>query len=215
VNRSQEIAEIRTRTKSAFTGTYLTLLSIIQGVALTVLFTKVDSLVSDGSFHAPQVIGAIGTFLVIVAVWNQYQMGVMIYSWTAQLFDAFIPFTIGLCEFAMVSGIERGISMLLVANGLLLACGIAAFEYQYYQVRRNTYAGSFAHELNRTYRVVDSVMTAAAALVAFGSAWLVGRSSSPPAQIAGACIVVAIATAHLAREVLQWHAVQRRLSDAA
>lgn len=199
--------------RGAFSTIYLTLLSIIQGVALAVLFAKVDSLIEKGELHAPQVVIATGIFLAIVAVWNQYQMGVMLYTWTAEVFDAFIPFVLGLAEFAMISAIDRGPSAVLFANGALLIAGIAAFEYQYYQVRRNADAGAFVHELNHDFRAMDAISTTIAAAVALAAAMLLAHvQPGSIGEIAGAWIVVAIAAGHLSREVLQWRTVQQRLS---
>lgn len=216
LRRSDEAEEIRTRMRGAFSTIYLTLLSIIQGVALAVLFAKVDSLIDGHEFHAPQVVMATGIFLAIVAVWNQYQMGVMLYAWTAEIFDAFIPFGLGLTEYAMISAIDRGASAVLFANGALLVMGIAAFEYQYFQVRRNAGAGAFVHELNHDFRAMDAISTAIAAALAFAAALLLARAGpGSPGELAGAWLVVAIAVGHFAREVLQWRTVQRRLAGEA
>jgi hypothetical protein len=213
---TEEIEEIRARMKGAFATIYLTLLSIIQGVALAVLFSKVDSLVSRHAFHAPQAIMAIGIFLVIVAVWNQYQMGVMLYTWTASIVDAIIPFTLGVTEFWMVSGLDRGASAVLFADGLLLALGFAAFEYQYYQVRRTTGTGAFVHRLNRSFRAIDGATTFGAVVVAFGAAAFIARSGPAPwSEMLGAFIVVALALGHLAREVMQWRTVQQRMVESS
>lgn len=202
--------------RSAFTTTYLTILSIIQGVALAVLFAKVDSLIARHLFHAPEILLSIGIFLAIVAVWNQYQMGLMIYVWTAQLFDAFIPFMLGLFEFWMISGIEHGASAVLFSNGLLLLTGLAGLEYQYFQVRSTRRADAFVHQLNRSFRATDAASAVGAALVSFGTAALISRSG-PPAwhEVAGASLLVALAIGHLVREVLQWRVVQRRLSESS
>jgi hypothetical protein len=50
---SREREEMRARIRGAFSTSYLTLLSIIQGTAFAALFAKVDSLVTQHSFHAP------------------------------------------------------------------------------------------------------------------------------------------------------------------
>jgi len=66
---------MRARIRGAFSTSYLTLLSIIQGTAFAALFAKVDSLVTQHSFHAPQAVMAFGLLLLIVALWNQYLIG--------------------------------------------------------------------------------------------------------------------------------------------
>ena len=209
----KEVDEIRTHMREAFAVIYLTLLSIIQGVALAALFMKVDSIIARHSFHAPQIIMAIGIFLTIVTIWNQYQMGLMLYVWTAQLFDAFIPFTIGLFEFGMISGLEYGAAAVLVADGLLGLTGIAAFEQQYYQLRKSEQA-PFLERLNHGFRAADIWSCVVGGAIAFGAAALVARSaSSSSAELAGSLVLVLLAVAHLVREVYQWGIVQRRLTE--
>lgn len=212
----EEVEEIRTRMRSAFAVIYLTLLSIIQGVALAALFAKVDSLIARHLFHAPQIILSLGIFLAIVAVWNQYQMGLHLYTWTANLVDAFIPFTLGVFELAMISGLEYSVAAVLVANGLLLLTGIAAFEQQYYQLRKNLQAAPFLQQLNRGFRAADIWSCIVAAAIALGAAASIAHlSPNPTADLIGSLVLVALALGHLAREVHQWRVVQRRLSELA
>lgn len=202
--------------RSAFAVTYLTLLSIIQGVALAALFAKVDSLVARHLFHAPQIILSLGVFLAIVAVWNQYQMGLHLYTWTANLIDAFIPFTLGLFEFIMISGLEYGVAAVLVANGLLFLTGIIAFEQQYHQLRKDQQAALFLQRLNRGFRAADIWSCIVGAAIVFGTAAAIAHlTSKPTADLIGALVIVALALGHLAREVHQWRVIQRRLLELA
>jgi len=212
----EEVEEIRTRMRNAFAVIYLGLLSIIQGVALAALFGKADSMLSRHLFHLPQLILSLGIFLAIVAVWNQYQMGVMLYAWTAELFDAFIPFTIGIFEFGMISALEYGASAVLLADGLLLLVGIAAFEQQYYQLRRNTKAAPFLQQLNRGFRAADIWSCVVGAAIALGSAAAIGRwAPNPTGDLIGSFVLVALALSHLTREVYQWRIVLQRLDALA
>lgn len=76
---AQQIGEIRDRLRLAFSSSYLTLLSIIQGTALAVLFAKIDHLMQGPpGFGASQALMALGLFLLIILIWHQCQLGVML-----------------------------------------------------------------------------------------------------------------------------------------
>jgi recombination protein RecR len=79
------------RMTTTFAATYLTLLSIIQGTTVALLFSTVQGLLGHGEFHAPQLVLTIGLFLIIVLLWHQYQIGVIVYEWVPQIVDAVIP----------------------------------------------------------------------------------------------------------------------------
>ena len=98
----KEREEMRARIRGAFSTSYLTLLSIIQGTAFAALFAKVQSLVTQYSFHAPEFVMAVGILLLIVALWHQYLIGTMLYNWALQLTDSLLPFAFGVLEFAMI-----------------------------------------------------------------------------------------------------------------
>lgn len=212
---ADEVEEIRARMRGGFGTVYLTLLSIIQGTVLAGLFAKVDSLIGRHSFHAPQIIMAAGIFLWIVALWHQYQMGLMLYNWTAQLIDAFIPFLLGLFEFAAIIGMEHGVSYVLLALGVFFLIGIAAFENQYLQARRNVVA-PFFRRLTGDLRAFDSLSCVASSAVAFGAALLTSRADPASGyQVAGAWVIVALAIAHMVRQTIEWRIILRRLTEMA
>jgi len=210
-----EVEDVRARQKNAFATFYFTLLSVIQGVALAALFAKVDSLISRQSFHAPQIVLAISIFLVIVVLWNQYQMGINLYSWTATLFDAFIPFTLGVFEFVMIIGMEHGTSVVLIAFGTFSLVGLIAYEHQYWQIRKTAgTTGEFMQRLTAGFRALDEGSALASALVFFVTAALVSRSGpTPMTELAGAWIIVALAVGQLIREVYEHQLVLRRLAE--
>jgi len=213
---AQEVEEVRERTRSAFATYYFTLLSIIQGVALAALFAKVDSLIQRHGYHTPQLIMTLGIFLWIVGTWHQYQMGLMLYSWTAQLFDSFTPFTLGVFEFAAIIGMDHGVSIVLLANGLFFIPGLAAFEYQYSQARRSASTVAFTDQLNAGFRAVDGMSCVMSAVISLSAAALTWRLDPASGyQAAGASVVVILAIGHLAREAIEWSIVQRRLAEMA
>ena len=203
---------MRARIRGAFSTSYLTLLSIIQGTAFAALFAKVDSLVTQHSFHAPQAVMAFGLLLLIVALWNQYLIGTMLYNWTLVLTDSILPFTFGVFEFAMILELQDGVAVLTI-NGLFLLMGVVGLEHQYRQARRSESAEFTAH-VARGFRAVDVTSSVVIGVLLLGATALISRfGQSTLSGLVAAGIIVAVALANLAREAHQWHLVQQRLSD--
>jgi len=203
---------MRARIRGAFSTSYLTLLSIIQGTAFAALFAKVDSLVTQHSFHAPQAVMAFGLLLLIVALWNQYLIGTMLYNWTLVLTDSILPFTFGVFEFAMILELQDGVAVLTI-NGLFLLMGVVGLEHQYRQARRSESAEFTAH-VARGFRAVDVTSSVVIGVLLLGAAALISRfGQSTLSGLVAAGIIVAVALANLAREAHQWNLVQQRLSE--
>jgi hypothetical protein len=208
----KEREEMRSRIRGAFSTSYLTLLSIIQGTAFAALFAKVQTLVTQHSFHAPEVVMAVGLFLLIVALWNQYLIGTMLYNWTLQLTDSLLPFVFGVFEFAMIIQLENGVAVLAI-NGLFLLIGVVALEHQYRQARKSESA-RFTAQVARGFRAADVTSSIVLGVSLLGVAVLISRfGPSTVSELVAAGIVVAVALGNLAREAHQWHLVQQRLSE--
>ncbi len=212
--QAQEIAQIRDRMRNAFSNSYLTLLSIIQGTALATLFLKVDYLIGQHRFHTPQLVMAIGLLLTIVLLWNQYQIGVMLYYWNSQLFDAFIPFGFGVCEFSAILGLEHGAVVTLIAYGVFFVLGVFAFEHQYSQLRKCWGPGAFVHRLTKGFRRVDVTSCAVAAVIFFAAAAFFARSQIVVADLVTGWLIVALSAGQAVREVTVWRLALQRLDSA-
>lgn len=203
---------MRARLRGAFSTSYLTLLSIIQGTAFASLFAKVQSLVTQHTLHTPEVVMAIGLFLLIVALWNQYLIGTILYNWTLQLTDSLLPFTFGVFEFAMIIQLEDGVAVLTI-NGLFLLVGVIGLEHQYRQARKSESAEFTAH-VARGFRAVDVTSSVVVGILLLGAAGLISRlGQSTLTGLVAAGIVVAVALGSLAREARQWHLAQQRISE--
>jgi hypothetical protein len=214
-NQAQEVEQIRERMRNAFSNSYLTLLSIIQGTALATLFLKVDYLIGRHAFHTPQVVMSVGLLFTIVLLWNQYQMGVMLYYWHSQLFDAFIPFGFGVCEFSAILGLEHGAVVMLIAYGAFFALGVFAFEHQYRQLRANWGPDAYVHRLTLGFRRVDVASCAAASVIFFATAAFFARWPTGAADLTAGWLVVALSLGQAAREVVIWRQILQRLDSAA
>lgn len=85
-----EADKVAQRLKSQFAPAYLTLASIIQGVALSTLVARVEA--TNTGFDAVAWLLTITTFLVILDIWNEYLMMVQAYIWLPSLLDSIVPF---------------------------------------------------------------------------------------------------------------------------
>jgi hypothetical protein len=213
--QAQEVEQIRDRMRSTFSNAYLTLLSIIQGTALATLFLKVDYLIGQQRFHVPQLVMAVGLLLTVILLWNQYQMGVSLYTWTSQLFDAFIPFSFGIAEFSGILGLEHGSMIMLIAFGSFFALAMIAFEHQYWQLRRSAGPDAFVHRLTHGFRRVDVTSCAVSALIFFATAALLSRQQTGANDLIAAWVLIAVAVGQGAREVYFWRLAQQRIAVAA
>ncbi len=78
------------RLKSQFAPAYLTLTSIIQGVALAVLAARVEATYTQ--FDSTDWLLTIATFLAFVTLWHEYLMQALAFVWIPTLLDSLVPF---------------------------------------------------------------------------------------------------------------------------
>jgi len=211
----QQIEEIRTRQRLSFFTSYLTLLSIVQGTALVALFESLGRMLPSHVVPS-QLAMAFGLFLFIVLVWNQYQMGVTLYSWTPRLRDSLTPFVLGLCEFIAIIGLIKGFKLTVLTLGVTFVLVVLAFEDQYRQVKKSTTETDVIHRVVSGFRLVDDLSCLATALLLFATAiamFIVTPNDRYPLY---ASILVILATiGHGIRQSIQARVVQERLREIA
>src|SRR5213082_948135 len=100
------------RLNEAFTPTYLTILSIIQAVALTDLATIVAA--EHKQFTVVHWLLALFTFCVLIIVWNVYTIQSTIWHWIPDMRDAAMPFMVGANELFLNHTITLGMSFWLL-----------------------------------------------------------------------------------------------------
>jgi hypothetical protein len=93
------------RLLSYFGQIYLTLSSIIQGVAAGFLASIVTS--NYRHFSAVPYILTFTTLLVIIEIWHEYAMGVMAFSWIPTIADTIIPFFFGVIEVFLAQSLSE------------------------------------------------------------------------------------------------------------
>jgi hypothetical protein len=121
---NQGATRISTRSKDIFASAYLTLASIIQGVALAALVQRVES--SYGTLDATAWIMVITVFVAVIVIWHEYLMMVLAYVWVPGILDSIIPFAFVAGELFMAHFATSDQRSWLLAYGITFAVGLAA-----------------------------------------------------------------------------------------
>ena len=130
---------IRERTKEHFPSVLLTLLSIIQALALELLWNRLhgNDYFWDGGLGA--VVGwtqAAVLLLGIFQVWLFYTSIVMRFSWVPSARDSALPFAIGVLEFAAVDLMgPESLSLWFVVFAMVFALSIFASQSAFDRAR--------------------------------------------------------------------------------
>ncbi|MBA3823320.1 MAG: hypothetical protein H0X24_05345 [Ktedonobacterales bacterium] len=126
--------QVSQRLKNQFTPAYLTLTSIIQGVALSALVIRVES--NYPQFTATDWLLSIATFVVILAVWNEYVMMVSAFVWVPTLLDSVVPFAYLASELFVTHFAYHDLRLWLLTIALLFLVGGASQIVTTLQSRR-------------------------------------------------------------------------------
>lgn len=102
---------IRQRASEMFPSVMLTVLSMIQALALELLWSRIveDSFLWAGGWDA--VLGwaeLLAALLGILEIWLFYMSSVLRFTWVPSIYDSVLPFGIGMIEFSMIELIGPG-----------------------------------------------------------------------------------------------------------
>ena len=113
----------RDRAKEHFPAVLLTLLSIVQAIALELLWGHVVGSDSLYSFSVLAILGwilVVTTLLVVILVWVVYASNVMRFRWVPAVTDSVYPFVVGVVEFWAVECLStNAIGYWFIAMGLV------------------------------------------------------------------------------------------------
>jgi hypothetical protein len=181
------------RLKSQFAPAYLTLTSIIQGVALSTLVMRVES--TYAHFDAVDWLLAVTTFLVIVDIWHEYLMMVLAYVWWPTLLDSLVPFAFLAAEVFMAHFVFGDLRHWLLAFAAANAVGIAAWQLQVIQTRgfeRENRALRRALSVQNAWRGIAVLVITTLSLLAFALYDAAGLDNARLAVAIGALIATCI-----------------------
>ena len=112
------------RLTSQFAPAYLTLASIIQGVALSTLVLRVEA--TYAGFDAVAWLLTLATFLTCLIVWHEYVLQVLAFVWMPTVLDTVVPFAFLAAELLLAHCVYQNLRLWLLALGLVSAVGLAA-----------------------------------------------------------------------------------------
>lgn len=87
--------EFQKRTKELFASYYMTIISVIQGVALSVLITNIPDAFKQSANHLLTLFYIIITFTYIVIISYEYATISGVYRWSYRIWDVAIPLLLG------------------------------------------------------------------------------------------------------------------------
>jgi len=139
------------RLKDSFAPTYLTALSVIQGVALADL----GSVVVAGyqQFTIVQWLLVVFTFMVLIIIWNQYAMQSSAVHWVPDFRDAAFPFMFGALELMLNHTIRLNLSAWLVVLAVLMSWGALVTWYSVLRAKEEDENAQLLSLLNRETRL--------------------------------------------------------------
>lgn len=141
---------IKERIQSQFPSVYLTLLSIIQGVALglfaakiwenyTLIFERCDFMT---------IWATLITFLLLIHVWHEYVIASISMLWIPKLLDALLPFGLGLGEFILIQALAPlSVSRWFWGAVILSSFGICAYFNTAFRMEKRSTSSEKAKNL--------------------------------------------------------------------
>lgn len=118
---------LHNKLKGSSASTYLTALSVIQGVALADLASI--ALAHPQQFTVEQWLLGVFSFVMLINIWDAYTTLSTLWTWIPDLRDAVIPFVFGALELFLNHAILLSLSAWLLAFALLT--GMAALANWY------------------------------------------------------------------------------------
>jgi hypothetical protein len=194
------------RLNEVFTPTYLTILSIIQAVALTDLAAVVA-----GEYRQFTVVNwllALLTFSVLIIVWNVYTIQGTIWHWIPDVRDAAMPFVVGALELFLDHATTHGISVWLLGLAGIATMGAVGTWYMHWRAGREAGNGQLLRYLKRHHLLFALYYVGGASLMLL-LAWInrvgsweavergQGVLAVGTALFVGACLGGAVIISHL------------------
>jgi hypothetical protein len=145
-NASKHAEEkILSRIEGSFREVYLTLVSIIQGVALGYLAQTMGDAYQQ--YSANQWARVVAAFLIIIVIWQEYMVGATVFAWVPTMLDSIGPFLLGVGEFLAIAAISRPLSWFLLFFSMIFGVGtVACLNYLYHTSRDSARVNRFSRE---------------------------------------------------------------------
>jgi hypothetical protein len=159
---------LRRRIIDTFSSGYLTVIAIIQGVALGILLTTAQSHFSKQTTlvgHLAVISQALATFAAIVIVTHQYLILTALVRWTPTSLDTAIPYALGVGEIG-ASLVIGGNTLWWASYSVLMLAGVGAFSYSLIRGTIRVFGG--LSDFHKQYREGLHQQIVACAVLALG-----------------------------------------------
>ena len=121
---------------SHFPTIYLTIISLLQGIALSQLIPNLLNYLklADNPWANVQLVPLVLMFLVIFIVWHHYAIGIFFLRWFPNIMDTIIPFIISIGQFYLMSFLDvktsiNDINTVAWTMGYAMVLIIGSFAY--------------------------------------------------------------------------------------
>ena len=131
----QSPTSVAARLRAQFAPAYLTLTSIIQGVALSALVVRVEGMY--GHFDLANWLLATATLLAFLLVWHEYLMQALAYVWMPTLIDSAVPFGFLVTELFLAHFVYGNERVWLLVAGLAFVLAIVAWGTTHAHTQEN------------------------------------------------------------------------------
>jgi hypothetical protein len=123
--------EVYRRLKASYGPTYLTILSVIQAVAMGDLAQVVAA--GHPNFTLVQWVLTLNTFGVLIIIWNAYSVQTTLWGWIPDVRDSTTPFVVGALELYLNHTIIVSLSAWLIAVSLVGVAGAVGTVYTFWR----------------------------------------------------------------------------------
>jgi hypothetical protein len=131
LDTAEEQAQVLLRDlRESFAPSYLTLISIIEGVLLGLSFELLATGNIAVRLNDPAILVVVNNLILIMLVWNEYRMGSSMFRWVPSLADAVIPFMVGGFQAALVLTVPYPLAW-LGWMAAFYATGVIAYQNMY------------------------------------------------------------------------------------
>lgn len=196
------------RLEESFHGAYLTLVSIIQGLALAILIQELPR--NGQQFSAAQWIMVAVTVALIAIVWQEYLIGSTAFAWIPTILDSTVPFLLGIAEALVILQIRVSLSRFLGACFFLAMLGVIAYVNYLYQARRGLGDSQHNAEVFRTLHRSGLVLVASV-VPSYGILWFASLRMTASGQVTAISALAGLFPVLMfARIPVWWNRVIRR-----
>lgn len=203
---------IRKRAKELFPSIYLTLVSIIQSLALGYLLSSLKDSQQFWTLNSESLIAWLqiaAMCQIIFLIWHEYVVGVISFQWVLGISDSIIPFGFGISQFALISFINPSTLYLwLYSMGVLNGIALFAYKNMYRKAKRDTDNEEVLKVVDSCQRFTEIIVAVAGVVFIVAGLWV---HFIDPSNCIKAALVVLVNIIFVAFIIVRGHFTWQRI----